>query len=139
MTDPSNRVTEISDDILYQYYYDKLKSLYKGEPDLFAIETLPGINEATVALDVLQNECEDAKTWISFICKDNKTTIDGSIFKDAVAKVAAYDNVIAVGINCVHPSLVQPLLTSAKVTDKPLVCYPNSGSMGCKGRSSMLG
>ena len=130
MTDPSNRVIEISDDILYQYYYDKLKSLYKGEPDLFAIETLPGINEATVALDVLQNECEDAKTWISFICKDNKTTIDGSIFKDAVAKVAAYDNVIAVGINCVHPSLVQPLLTSAKeVTDKPLVCYPNSGEV----------
>ena len=39
-------------------YYDKLKSLYQGEPDLFAIETLPGINEATVALDVLQNECE---------------------------------------------------------------------------------
>ena len=48
----------------------------------------------------------------------------------AVAKVAAYDNVIAVGINCVHPSLVQPLLTSAKeVTDKPLVCYPNSGEV----------
>lgn len=130
MTDPSSRVTAISNDILFQYYYDKLKGLWKGEPDLFAIETLPGVNEATVALNVLQNECEDAKAWISFICKDEETTIDGSVFKDAVAKVAAYDNVIAVGINCVHPSLVEPLLkTAKKVTDKPLVCYPNSGEV----------
>ena len=52
------------------------------------------------------------------------------MFKDCVEKVSEFDNVIAIGINCVHPSLVKPLLKVAKkMTDKPLVCYPNSGEI----------
>ena len=47
---------------------------------------------------------------------------------DAIAAVAGHPSVAAVGFNCVAPSVADELLVAAaKVTDKPLVIYPNSG------------
>ena len=121
-------------DIIYEYYYHKLKALNSGEPDLFAIETLPGLKEAIVSLDVFEKECPGVKTWVSFICTNENTTIDGSSFVECIEEVSKRDSVIACGVNCIHPNLVKPLLKKAQqITDKPLVCYPNSGEVWMAG------
>lgn len=46
------------------------------------------------------------------------------------------ENLIAIGINCIHPSFVSTLLKSAKAAipeiSKPFVVYPNSGKFTFK-------
>ena len=61
--------------------------------------------------------------------------------------VAETPQVLAVGVNCVAPSYVLPLIRAAKnETDKPLVAYPNSGACydassgvwGCSGDQTVI-
>jgi Homocysteine/selenocysteine methylase (S-methylmethionine-dependent) len=37
------------------------------------------------------------------------------------------DQLIAVGVNCVRPLMVSPLIEQLKTENIPLVVYPNSG------------
>ena len=127
MTDPDTAVTGTQEAAVYQYYEKKLRSLHAAGPDLFALETVPGLGEAAAAVSALEAISPDAKCWVSFISFDGKTTIDGCDFG---AAVAARDSVVAVGVNCVKPALVPQLLATARAhTDKPLSAYPNSGEI----------
>ena len=99
----------------------------KGGADLLAIETLPSLDEAVVVGGLLAGH-RGVKAWISFTCRNDREIADGTPVEDAIAAAAAFQEVVAVGFNCVDPTLVESLLKrAAVVTSLPLVAYPNDG------------
>jgi homocysteine S-methyltransferase len=109
------------------FHERRLRVLLAGGPDCVACETIPRVSEAAARARVLDRlEAPDA--WISFSCRDGRTTSHGEPIEDAVAAATAGTRVVAVGVNCTAPEHVGELLLRARgVTDLPLVAYPNSG------------
>ncbi|XP_075153887.1 betaine-homocysteine S-methyltransferase-like [Haematobia irritans] len=109
--------------------------------DALAIETIPCQMEAEALTEMLCNDYPDVKFWVSFQCKDQKTLAHGEDFVDAALSVwdivkehEAQKNCLAIGLNCLHPKYVTPLIKSLnenKSKDEiiPLVVYPNSGEI----------
>ena len=129
MTDPTSDFPKHGTDETALHYQRKLTALAQGQPDMYALETLPTLAEATIAVDALEANCgPEATCWVSFISWDGEHTAGGDHFADAVETIAQRDSVVAVGINCTSPALLEDMLAAAKErTDKPLVAYPNSG------------
>lgn len=135
----------VTRDELAAFHGPRLAELVAAGARLFAIETVPDVEEAVVVRDLLA-EHPNARAWISFTCRDAETISDGTPIEDAVSEAAASPQVIAVGVNCVDPWLVEPLLErAASVTSLPLVAYPNDGRVWDAaarvwgGRASALG
>ena len=65
---------------------------------------------------------------MSFQCRDEAHLADGTELAEAVRACDEAGPVAAVGVNCVPPERVAPLLSIARsATTKPLMAYPNSG------------
>lgn len=112
---------------LKDFHRARLAILVDSKPDLIAFESFPSQLEAEAVVDLL-GEFPSASCWISFTCKDDSAICEGTPLAGAVAAVAASEQVLAVGVNCVAPRYVVSLLhTARQQTDKPLIAYPNSG------------
>jgi homocysteine S-methyltransferase len=112
-------------DELRAWHRPRLEVLAHAEPDLLAVETLPSLAEieaVTAEVDRL-----GVPAWISATVSLG-TLRSGESLAEAFAVAASSPAVIAVGINCSHPSEVLGAIATARgVTDKPIVVYPNSG------------
>ena len=142
-TDPSTSVHSVPDDVAAVYYQRKLLSLCKAMPDLLAIETLPSLREARVALGALREIAPELARhglsvppcWVSFICRDEAATAAGDDFGEAVADLWRGEHnpahLLALGLNCTAPALAEPLLRRAKAAcpEATLLAYPNSGEV----------
>jgi homocysteine S-methyltransferase len=96
--------------------------------DCIAIETQPRVDEAVGIVRALE-ELDGPDAWVTFTCRDGRSTHHGERIEDAVTAVAS-PKVVAVGVNCTAPEYVDELLRRARaVTDLPLVAYPNAGRM----------
>ena len=96
-------------------------------PDVLACETVPSLEEASVLMDLIRDQ-PSIDAWISFTSHDGIHTAHGEPLLDRARAVDGMSNVVAVGVNCLHPSLVlQAIQTLRSGTDKPVVAYPNSG------------
>ncbi|XP_061593592.1 uncharacterized protein zgc:172121 [Cololabis saira] len=114
---------------LKAWHRPQVESLLAAGADLIAFETIPSIKEAEAVVELL-NEFPNANAWLSFSCKDEKHISDGRRFTDAVEVANRSEQILAVGVNCCSPALVEPLLESARPQlspDKGWVVYPNSG------------
>ena len=112
---------------LEAWHRPRISELLRAGADLLAIETIPAMKEGVALVHLLQ-EFPCARAWLSFTCRDERHTCHGELFAEAVRAVATSPQVVAVGVNCCRPSLVGPLLRSARdATTKPFVAYPNSG------------
>lgn len=112
---------------LYDFHRPRLELLASEEPDMFAVETIPDIDEATVLAGLLDEIGIPA--WLSFTV-DGETTRAGQPLSDAFAVVAGADAVVATGVNCCAPSDVLAAVRFARdVTGKAGVAYPNSGQV----------
>ena len=109
------------------FHRERLEVLVPTSPDVFAIETMPSRAEAEIVVDELRR-LTDAPAWVSFTCADESHTASGDDI--AVAAMAVASRVIAVGLNCTAPRLVEPLLRSLRSADLdlPFVVYPNHGA-----------
>lgn len=117
----------LSVDELIAWHRPRMSALAATEADLFACETIPCLAEAE-ALVRLIGEFPHMPAWLSFSCLDGATLSSGEQFVDAVRLADACDQIVAVGVNCTAPRYVESLLAVAiAVTDKPILCYPNSG------------
>lgn len=129
-TDPNTVVTDLSDEVMEQYYRRKLSSLVKAGPDLIAIETMPSLREAELAQRILSEIAPCMPLVLSLICTSEDALPSGDMWVDAIRALQSRSNVVALGLNCTAPQFVRPLLTAASaVTTKPLVAYPNSGEL----------
>jgi homocysteine S-methyltransferase len=119
----------ISRDALKSFHRDRLAVLAATDADLVACESIPSLIEAEALLELLQ-EFPKLPAWISFTCKDEDHISDGAKFSEAIALVCQSPSVVAAGMNCTAPRLVNALLETARgITAKPLVAYPNSGEL----------
>ncbi|TWP37235.1 homocysteine S-methyltransferase [Leekyejoonella antrihumi] len=110
---------------LRDFHLPRLELLAAAGPDLFAVETIPDIDEAEVLVDLLDEVGLPA--WLSFSILGRRTRA-GQHLSDAFAVAASAETVFAVGVNCCPPADVLPALETAHaVTGKPTVAYPNSG------------
>ncbi|XP_057659895.1 uncharacterized protein LOC130896116 isoform X1 [Diorhabda carinulata] len=124
----------VSAEQMKEWHLPRMRALVEGGVDLFAIETIPNCKEAEMLVTLLKEEFPNIKAWLAFsVAQDGKSTAFGEDFK----KVARHcfdlnpEQLVAVGINCTAPRLIEPLLTGInddrKDNPRPLIVYPNSG------------
>ena len=118
---------EMSFDALYEIYREQAKALAEAGVDLFAVETMLGVDETTVALDAIQSVCD-----LPVICTLS-VEADGSAYYDgnAVEAVETLQGMgaAAVGVNCsVGPDQLLAVVASMKrVAEVPIIAKPNAG------------
>ena len=128
---------------LKEWHKDRIKRLtFKNSVNIIAAETIPSYIEALAILDALE-DFPGTRCWISFQCKDEIHTAKGEpidlAFKEILNHPLAL-KIKAVGVNCVKPSEVSPLLKRMNLVNNlkswpnndffqkiPYVVYPNSG------------
>jgi homocysteine S-methyltransferase len=112
---------------LTSFHRERWHALAESGPDLLACETIPSAVEALAFIDLLA-ETPDIAAWVGFSCADALRLYDGSSLQDAVKSINGSEQVVAIGVNCVPPSLVPALIEVLREsTTKPIVVYPNSG------------
>lgn len=114
---------------LAAWHRPRLRLLEKSGADLVAFETIPSLVEAEAIVRLLA-ECDGPPTWLSFQARGVAHLADGAPVAAAAALSERCRRVVAVGVNCVAPALVMPLLARlAAATGKPLAVYPNRGDV----------
>ncbi len=109
------------------WHRSRLHVLEESGADLLAFETIPSLVEVE-AIAALLAERDGLPAWISFQARDASRLADGSPIESAAAIAERSPRTIAVGVNCVAPTMVAALLTNlARATAKPLAAYPNRG------------
>jgi homocysteine S-methyltransferase len=112
---------------LMDFHRPRLAILATSGADLLACETIPCLDEAHALLRVL-SEFPEARAWLSFSCCDSEHLSSGEKFADAVALAHDSPQIVAIGVNCTPPRFIEDLLLiGRRITDTPLLCYPNSG------------
>lgn len=117
----------LSVDALAMWHRTRVRLLEETEADLLAFETIPAREEALAIVRVL-GESDGPPAWIAFSARDASEIADGTPIEEAAAIAAASPRVVGVGVNCVAPELVAPLLAGVRRgCELPLVAYPNRG------------
>ena len=111
---------------LFDFHQQRIALLDGSGADLFAFETIPSLEEGEVILSVLES-FPGIRAWISFTGRDERSIVHGERFSDCVERMAAFSQILAVGVNCTAPENIPGLLSSVNARDVPLAVYPNSG------------
>ncbi|MGT2530928.1 homocysteine S-methyltransferase [Streptomyces nojiriensis] len=112
---------------LVAFHQPRVEALLDAGPDVLALETIPDPDEAEALLTVLART--GAPAWLSYTVADGRTR-SGTPLPEAFALAAGSPQIIALGVNCCDPAEVLPALEAAAgATTKPLVAYPNDGSV----------
>lgn len=118
---------EIDEEELLLFHRRRWHLLAGCQPDLLACETIPSAAEGR-ALSRLLLETPQAVAWFSFSCRDEKHVNDGTPLVECLAPLDRIEQIVAMGINCTAPRHIPGLVREARrVTEKPIVVYPNSG------------
>jgi len=117
----------VTEEELREFHRGRLKLLDESDADLLACETIPSYPEAQVLAELLYEATSPA--WISFSCRDEEHISDGTPIADAAKLFARHPRVLAIGVNCLAPKLVLPIIAILRsaAADKAIVVYPNSG------------
>ena len=111
---------------LRAWHRPRLAVLANAGADVLAIETIPCLAEVEALLSEIAGT--GVPCWLSLTCASPATTRAGEPVAEAFAMARDVAEVIAVGVNCLPPADAGPLVaTAARVADKPVVVYPNSG------------
>ena len=112
---------------LVDFHRERIEVMAAGAPDVFACETIPDLREVEALLEAL-TAAPDIPAWITMSCRDGQTTCAGQPIAGLVELTRGQDNVAAIGVNCTKPEFVTELLSELR-GEKPLVAYPNAGSV----------
>lgn len=117
----------LSVDELMAFHRPRMAVLAAARADLLACETIPCEIEGE-ALVALLGGFPGVPAWLSFSCRSGEEVSDGGSFGACAALAERSEQVVAVGVNCTAPRYIEDLLRLARsATQKPLLCYPNSG------------
>lgn len=112
---------------LAAFHAQRLRLLVEPGPDLLAIETIPSVLEALAIAEAVA-AVDPMPSWLAFVCRDEARTVAGDRIEDAVVAAHSVPGIVAVGVNCTDPRLIEPLLErAATATELPLVAYANGG------------
>lgn len=117
----------LSENELVAFHKQRWEILAESAADVMACETIPAFVEAR-ALARLLAATPGRYAWFSFSCRDEAHISDGTLLAECAAFLSDIEQVAAVGINCTAPRYLPGLIAAVRrVTDKPIVVYPNSG------------
>lgn len=112
---------------LMDFHRPRMQALIEAGADMLACETLPCLIEAQ-AIAKLLKEFPNISAWVSFSARDETHISEGQVFGDCVRLIEDNPQIVAIGINCTSPRFIPSLIREAKkVSDKPILVYPNSG------------
>jgi homocysteine S-methyltransferase len=116
-------------DTLAAWHRPRLRLLETSGADLLAFETIPSLVEAEAIVRLLA-ESAGPPAWLSFQARSAEHLADGALVEAAAALAERCPRILAIGVNCVAPAVVAPLLARfAAATAKPLAAYPNRGDV----------
>ncbi len=120
---------DINDEDLRAFHEERLQLLDAADADLFICETVPSGREAGILAGLLGRVSKPA--WVSFSCRDESHLADGTPVAAAAEYFRDHPNVLALGVNCVPPEIVLPLIGELRraAPGKSIVVYPNSGEV----------
>ncbi|KAI3829694.1 hypothetical protein L1987_03822 [Smallanthus sonchifolius] len=114
-------------EFLKGFHRRRVQVLAESGADLIAFETIPNKLEAQAFSELLE-EGINIPAWFAFNSKDGVNVVSGDSLAECAAIADSCKKVIAVGINCTPPRFIGGLIsTIKKVTNKPILIYPNSG------------
>ncbi|KAI3678891.1 hypothetical protein L6452_38195 [Arctium lappa] len=114
-------------EFLKSFHRRRVQVLAESGADLIAFETVPNKLEAQAYAELL-DEGINIPAWFSFNSKDGVNVVSGDSLTECATIADSCQKVVAVGINCTPPRFISGLIQSIKkVTDKPILIYPNSG------------
>lgn len=121
---------QVTAEDLRAFHRPRIEALVGAGADFLAIETIPNFLEVEVLVALLQEEFPAVDAYLSFTSQDGLHLSDGTPIGLATEQCQLAENIRAVGVNCTAPHLIQGLIQEmARVTDKPLMTYPNSGEI----------
>jgi homocysteine S-methyltransferase len=97
---------------LIDFHRRKVEILVDEKCDVIMFETTPCLVEVEAYVDIVNSL--DCLAIISLQCKDTLHLASGELFVDAIKRVAKEARVVAVGVNCVAPSVGLELIQTAK-------------------------
>jgi homocysteine S-methyltransferase len=110
---------------LRDFHRPRMEVLAEAEPDFFALETIPDVDEAAAEVELAAEFGIPA--WLSYTIRGERTCA-GQPLEEAFAVAAGQESVIAVGVNCSSPAdATRAVSVAREVSGKPVVLYPNSG------------
>ncbi|XQA75058.1 homocysteine S-methyltransferase [Xanthomonas sacchari] len=112
---------------LRDFHRSRIAALMEAGVDLLACETQPSLAEMAALLQVLE-KFPGVVAWFACTLRDAAHLSDGTPLREVVALLDGHPQVVALGVNCVAPSLATAALRHlATLTRLPLVVYPNAG------------
>ena len=115
----------VTEEFLIDFHGERMRDIEQHEPDLLAIETVPSIIELRAINHLLNNEFRHLSAWVSCSGRDQTSISDGTPIQKAFEVLSA-PNIVARGINCTKPELINGLLENAGSTG-PFIVYSNAG------------
>jgi homocysteine S-methyltransferase len=118
---------DLDEESLLDFHRQRWHILAASNADILACETIPSFAEAR-ALSRLLRETPENFAWFSFSCRDGRHISDGTLLVECAAYLAGFKQVAAIGVNCTLPRYIPGLIQEiTRVTDMPVIVYPNSG------------
>lgn len=110
---------------LRDFHGPRLELLAAAGPDLFAVETIPDVDEAEALVPLLDDI--GIPTLFSYSVRDGHTCA-GQPLAEAYDVLAGSSSIVAAGANCSAPVEIEAALVAARMaTGRPGVAYPNRG------------
>jgi homocysteine S-methyltransferase len=110
---------------LRAFHAPRLDLLASSGPDLFAVETIPDVDEARVLVELLDEIGIPA--WFTYSVREGRTCA-GQSLSEAYDALAGSASILAAGVNCSHPDeVLDAVRASVTATGLPAVAYPNKG------------
>lgn len=111
------------------FHLPRLTAILAQAPDCLALETQPKLSEPLALLRWLEKNVPQMPVYVSFTLRDETTLSDGTKLERAIAAISKFEQVFAIGVNCIAPDLVSGALkVMRQATTKKLIVYPNLGA-----------
>ena len=112
---------------LIAFHLRRIRALSTTHADFLLFETIPSLDEARAIVAALAG-APDLAAAISFTCRDDARTAHGEDIAECAAALEPFEQIVAVGINCLSPQWAAPLIRRMRtVSTKRIAVYPNSG------------
>lgn len=111
------------------FHLPRLTAILAQGPDCLALETQPKLSEPLALLRWLEKNVPQMPVYVAFTLRDETTLSDGTKLERAVAAISKFEQVFAIGVNCIAPEIVSGALKVIRqATTKKIIVYPNLGA-----------
>ncbi|KAL9656279.1 hypothetical protein ABK040_007892 [Willaertia magna] len=121
------------EDLVFESHLNRVKYLLMENPDFLLFETIPALKEVQIICEQVLPvvEVKQTKILFSFSCKDEGHIGHGETIEECCRYINKLgDKVFGLGVNCVMPSQIPPLIEKIHNhldPTKTIIVYPNSG------------